>query len=119
MKTALQVWEEASQAYPSVCDACAHKRTVRTDMDRPAFYEAFACGLPEARATECDAWRQYERRYQAAQERGARDLALVLDVDDTDLQRYLQAVLLGDAEAPTDLRRFLHARVAQYAEMIS
>ena len=119
MKTAFQVWEEASQAYPSLCDACAHKRTVRTDLDRPDFYNAFSCGLPEARATECDAWRQYERRYQAAQERGARDLALVLDVDDTDLQIFLQAILAGAPGAMEGLRDFLHTRVAEYAEMLS
>ena len=79
----------------------------------------FSCGLPEARATECDAWRQYERRYQAAQERGARDLALVIETDDTDLQRYLQAILAGVPGAMEGMRDFLPTRVAEYAEMLS
>ena len=119
MKTALQVWDEASQTYPSVCDDCAHKRTVRTDIDRPGFAEAFACGLPEARAIECAAWRRYAGRYQTAHKRGARDLSLVLDAQDVDLQKYLQAVLVDEPEASTGLRAFLKARVEEYAEMIS
>ncbi len=119
MKTAFQVWDEASQTYPSVCDDCAHKRTACTDIDRPGFADTFACGLPEARARECLAWRGYEGRYQAAHERGARDLSLVLDAQDTDLQKYLQAVLVDEPEASTGLRAFLKARVEEYAEMIS
>lgn len=119
MKTAFQVWEEGAQTYPSVCDDCAHKRTVRTDIDRPDFAEAFACGLPEARAAECLAWRRYETRYWTAHKRGARDLSLVLDAHDADLQKYLQAVLVDEPEAWTGLRAFLEARVGEYAEMIS
>jgi hypothetical protein len=128
MRTALEVWQDASEiGYPE-CDTCAHalhRREPYPDagldgyMHSPRMREVLRCGLKEANAGDCDAWLRYSERYAAAVKRAQAAINVVLDEYDDNYLGCLQAVHDGAPDAAENLQAWLKRAADKYAEELA
>jgi hypothetical protein len=95
MRIAVEVWREAEAEYPELCDKCFQGVKLKGRDPDERSKDTFRCTLDGESfphdCTDCDAWKDYERRYAAELKRVRGNLSDALDLEgDTKL---IEAIL--------------------------